>query len=331
MEQKIIRIYPSPIKEVSEEETIFVDQPTENAAARTYSVAAAAEPAGTKVINYPAATINDKLGRVNSYATANFTSDSYVPAVLFATASTGHSKINATYIIVPYGAYSHGEAGYTPAIINIALWTRDGRVETRNMKCITGKIDTSSFEVLICSNAQVGNRHAVFIKSNGFRGVIHVRELSTDLFNTSVYLYTNSTESASLANWVAYRFSYANVASEVVGFTPPWVMNINQLPTGNADLFSSFFRYDIGFEGTMAFFSIVQSGQPVSIVLNFGSSSGGLTSITTNTEVKYRQDAEEVDFDLSFVFKGQSYRIKFTIWDDGTPAPGSESVSIKTI
>lgn len=326
---KIIRRFPLPVMEVTEDE-LNADATQEAAPAQFGVMAAAATSTNTKSISYTAAIINDKLAHSNAYAKTLHTYNSYSPIVQIDASSTGTSRFEANFLIVPYGDYTAG-TGYGTAIINIRLWVENGIARTARVTCIAGKIDTPSLEVCFGNLKTDLSTYRLFIKSNSIRGTVIARELSLDSIGARVIYHINQPEWANVVpQWNFFPVTYDNVASEVAGLTT-WVMNINQLPASTADLFTSFFKPNIGFEEPAAFLKIVESGKCVTIVLNFIATGGRPTSITTNTEVRYDEHKSEVFFDLSFIFKGKSYQILFSVRDDGEPITGSEEVEIKTL
>lgn len=326
-ERKIIRRFPLPVMEVTENEIVYVDE--SNEISRFAATHAVGNP-GTASLNYTAADINTKLSMVNAYAAGTFTSDSYVSLVLLATSATGDSKFDGTYLIAPYGNYNNAY-DLSSAIVNFRVWVHNGIVHTCEVKCISGEIDTSKFEVIAATLKSGIGRQALFIKSNGFRGTIFVREITVNRLSVTTYLNINDPENADIkSSWYPYEFRYENVASEVIGLTNQFAIRIYQMPTSESDLMESLFGpNNNGPDGVFDLYDMIKSNIPVIIVLTLVYSD--LTAITTSTNIEYDDSLDIMIFNLSFLYQGKSYHLRFALGDDGTPYPGYESVSIKTL
>lgn len=332
-EEDLNNVVAEAVEEESDNSNVEAIQEVAPAQVPMMTAAAAANaPIGTKSLNFTAAQINDKLSHVNAYAMTSHTYNSYVPAITVQVAATGDSRFEGNYLITPYSDFVYGPGDTASSIINFKIWVKDGVIKTLKVTCLAGKIDPSIFDVQAGDFKVDAILFRLFIKSNVFRGSLIIRELSMDVDNVRVTYIINDKEYPNIVpQWNLFPANYDNVASEVEGFTKPWIMNIRRLPTSNEDLFTSLFEPNIGFDDVAIFFELMTYGIPFPIFLSFTPDYYVMTSIPVSAEIKYREDEQEIDFDLSFIHKMQAYRIKFTIWDDGQPAPGSGEVTIKSL
>lgn len=334
---KIIRRFPLPEVEMTEEEfnrlssDTFQESKSEPAKVSMMSNTLAATSANTKPLNYTADQINTKLAHTYSYATTSHTYNSYIQAVSIRPAATGTSRVEANYLVIPYGDYINDISGDT-SIVNVKLLVKDGVVKTFSATCISGKIDPYRFEVLMGVLKANPLDLRIFIKSNGFRGTIVLNELSLNNNNAGVYYSYSGTEYQNIVpQWNLYSSKYSNIASEVAGVTP-WVINYIELPTSTADLFIKMFGADnIRLSNSEELFNNIQSGHTPSVVLNSNLNNAYCTSIAPASEVNYIDNFNEIEINLEFMCKAKYYQISFRIDYDGYLVDNSASATIKNL